>query len=134
MAVQHVSPKTVTFTFGTLDASAQVVMVEPGRTATNETLQTLGDELTTTSAREVSVGLSLVFDPNAAGISDLLHAAWVSGVAGTLVIDYGGAVSTVSAVKVTALSEVVDAAAGQVMQSATIVTTEADLFVWLTAP
>lgn len=129
MAVSSITGKQCTFTYGTLDASAQVTSVAPARSASTETVQTLTDAVTTANEKEVSVALELLFDPKTSGISALLHAAWVDGGKGTLEIDYGGATATYTDVVVTELGEEIPAD-GLVTQSATIVTGTPDTFTW----
>lgn len=132
MAARSITGKQCTFTYGSLDASAQVTAVNPDRSASAETVQTLGDSVTVANEKEITVGLELLFDPEENGISSLLHAAWVGQGDGTLEIDYGGAVATYSGVKVTQLGEAVPAD-GLVTQTATFTTGTADTIVWKTA-
>lgn len=134
MPVVYVSPKSVTFTYGALDASAQVTTVEVGRSGSTTTLQTLADSLITSSEKTVTFTVGLIFDPSTSGISNLLHQAWVDGTPGALEVDYGGAVSSSAAVTVGELGEAVDAAAGQVTQTATLTSGSPDVITWLTAP
>lgn len=133
MPARSVTGKQCTFTYGALDASAQVTTVSPARSATSDTVQTLGDAVTVSAEKEVTVALELLFDPETSGISALLHAAWVAGGEGTLEIDYGGAVATYTGVVVTELGEEVPAD-GLVTQSATFTTGTPDSFTWVTTP
>lgn len=133
MPARSVTGKQCTFTYGTLDASSQVTSVNPGRTSSSETVQTLGDSVTVSAEKELTVGLELLFDPDTSGISALLHAAWVDGGKGTLTIDYGGATATYTDVVVTDLGEEVPAD-GLVTQTATFTTGTADTFTWATTP
>ena len=131
MPARSVTGKQCTFTFGALDASAQVTSVAPSRSASTETVQTLGDAVTTANEKEVTVALELLFDPETSGISALLHAAWVAGGTGTLEIDYGGAVATYTDVIVSELGETVPAD-GLVTQTAGFTTGTPDTIVWKT--
>lgn len=131
MPARHITGKQCTVTYGTLDASAQVTSVGPDRTSSSETTQTLGDSVTIASEKEISIALELLFDPTTTGISALLHAAWVDGGEVGLEIDYGGAVATYAAVKVTQLGEAIPAD-GLVTQTATFNTGQPDTFTWAT--
>lgn len=133
MAVRSITGKQCTFTYGALDASAQVTSVSPSRSASTETVQTLSDAVTSANERELTVAVELLFDPDTSGISALLHAAWVAGGKGTLEIDYGGAVATYADVIVTELGEEVPAD-GLVTQSVSLVTGTPDTIVWVTTP
>ena len=133
MPARSVTGKQCTFTYGTLDASAQVTSVGPARSSSSETVQTLGDAVTVANEKEITVALELLFDPNTSGISALLHAAWVAGGKGTLEIDYGTATATYADVIVTELGEEIPAD-GLVTQSATFTTGTPDTFTWATTP
>ena len=133
MAAVSVTGKQCTFTYGALDASAQVTTVSISRTASSETIQTLGSFATLSSEKEITVALELLFDPNESGISELLHTAWVEGGKGTLEVGYGPASSTAADVVVTELGEEVPAD-GLVTQTATIVTGSADVITWAATP
>ena len=133
MPARSITGKQCTFTYGALDASAQVTSVGPARSSSTETVQTLGDSVTVANEKEVTVALELLFDPDTSGISALMHAAWVDGGKGTLEIDYGGAVATYADVVVTELGEEIPAD-GLVTQSATFATGQPDTFTWVTAP
>lgn len=131
MPARYVPGKSCTVTYGTLDASAQVTTISPARSSSTETTQTLGDSVTIANEREITVSMELLFDPEANGISALLHAAWVAGDTVALEVDYGGAVATYASVVVTELSEAVPAD-GLVTQSVTMATGQPDTFVWKT--
>ena len=132
MPVKHVTGKQCTFTFGTLDASAQVTNVSPSRSSSSDTVQTLGDAVTTAAEKELTVSVELLFDPTTNGISALLHSAWVAGTEGTAEIDYGTATSTYQKIIVTELGEEIPAD-GLVTQSVTFTTGTPDAFTWATA-
>ena len=133
MPVASVSGKTCTFTFGALDASAQVTSISPARTASTETVQTLGGSASSANTKEITVALELLFDPNESGISALLHAAWVGGTKGTAEIDYGGTVATYAEILITDLGEQIPAD-GLVTQSATFASAEPDVITWAVTP
>lgn len=119
--------KQCTFTYKTLDASAQVTNVGVDRSSTTDTVQTLADAAVTSSDKEVSYNVEFLFDPDSSSLFALLHAAWVSGEQAAVVVDYNGATSTANDVVVTSLSETAPAD-GLVTVTAALTTATPDVF------
>ena len=129
MPVRHITGKQVTVTYGTLDASAQITSIGPDRGSSSETIQTLGDAVTTAGEKEITIAVELLFDPQTGGASALFHAAYVDGGTVALEIDYGGAVATYTGVTVVSVGEAVPAD-GVVTQTVSLSTGTPDTFVW----
>ena len=132
MAVKHITGKQVTVTYGALDASTQITSVGPDRASSSETIQTLGDSVTTAGEKEITIAVELLFDPTEGGASALFHAAYVDGGTVGLEIDYGGAVSTYEGVTVVAIGEAIPAD-GVVTQTVSLSTGTPDTMVWKAA-
>lgn len=119
--------KQCTFTYKTLDASAQVTSVSVDRSASTETTQTLADAVTVAADKEITYNVDFLFDPDTSSLFNLLHAAFVSGEEAQVVVNYNGATSTASDVVVTSLSDTAPAD-GLVTVSASLVTSTPDVF------
>jgi hypothetical protein len=103
-ATTAITGKSVTFTFGALDGSAQVTSSSVEKTASSNTIQTYTSSVTVAQGQETKVTCDFLFDGDqVAGFYAALDAAFVAGTEGALDVEAGAGSWTGQAL-VTALS------------------------------
>lgn len=113
MTVSLITGKSATFTYDSVQGTAQITTFTTDQSSTSESVETLGGTAVLSSAKEYTVTVSFLFDGNTTGggFYKALQGSYEDGQPGTISLVIGGYSETGSGT-VTALSKEVPADGG----------------------